>query len=173
MLFKNTFLTARWENLIMANYEVDGRILEKYLPQGTELDLWNNRCYVSLVGFLFLNTKVLGVRFPFHQNFEEVNLRFYVKYKEHDIHRKTLEKRGVVFIKEIVPKSMITFVANNVYNENYQTLKMSHEIFETDNTLNIKYLWQYQNNWNSLQVESEKAKSPALPNSEEAFITEH
>ena len=153
----------------MANYEIDPAILEKYLPNGTELDLWQGRCYVSLVGFMFLNTKVLGINFPFHRHFEEVNLRFYVKYQ----HPTEGVRRGVVFIKEIVPKAMITLVANTLYNENYQTLKTKHEKSETSNSLIIKYLWQFQNHWNSLSVEAEKEKSFALPDSEELFITEH
>jgi uncharacterized protein len=169
LMFSDTFLTAKWQNLIMANYEIDPKILEKYIPEGTELDLWQGRCYVSLVGFMFLNTKVLGIGFPFHRDFEEVNLRFYVKYP----HPTEGVRRGVVFIKEIVPKRMITAIANTFYNENYQTMKMAHEETETDNTLKIKYLWHYQNHWNSLRIEAEKEKSLALPNSEELFITEH
>jgi uncharacterized protein len=168
-MFSNTFLTAKWHNLIMANYEIDPKILENYIPEGTELDLWQERCYVSLVGFMFLNTKVLGIGFPFHRDFEEVNLRFYVKYQ----HPTEGVRRGVVFIKEIVPKRMITFIANTLYNENYQTLKMAHQEDETANALKIKYLWQFQNHWNSLSVEAEKEKSLALPHSEELFITEH
>ncbi len=168
-MFSNTFLTAKWHNLIMANYEIDPKILEKYIPEGTELDLWQGRCYVSLVGFMFLKTKVLGIGFPLHRDFEEVNLRFYVKYR----HPTEGVRRGVVFIKEIVPKHAITFIANTLYNENYQTLNMAHEESEISNTLTIKYLWQFQNHWNSLQVEVEKEKAPALPNSEELFITEH
>ena len=168
-MFSNTFLTANWHNLIMANYAIDGAILEKYLPKGTELDLFHGRCYVSLVGFMFLNTKVLGIGIPFHRNFEEVNLRFYVKYR----HPTEGVRRGVVFIKEIVPKAMITLVANTLYNENYQTLKTKNEISETPNSLIIKYLWQYKNYWNSLSVEADKEKSLALSGSEVQFITEH
>ena len=168
-MFSNTFLTAHWRNLIMVNYAIDAAILEKYLPKGTELDLFEGRCYVSVVGFLFLNTKVLGIGFPFHRNFEEVNLRFYVKYR----HPTEGVRRGVVFIKEIVPKAMITLVANTLYNENYQTLKTKNEISETPNSLIIKYLWQYKKHWNSLSVEAEKEKAFALPDSEAQFITEH
>lgn len=115
---EKTFLKAQWSNLIMANYEVSSEILKKYLPYKTELDLFNNRCYVSLVGFMFLETQVLGIKFPFHTNFEEVNLRFYVKFNDNGSW-----KRGVVFIKEIVPKMMITLIANTLYNENYATHK--------------------------------------------------
>lgn len=153
----------------MANYAIDPSILEKYLPEGTELDLWQGRCYVSVVGFLFLNTRVLGIGFPFHRDFEEINLRFYVKYR----HPTEGWRRGVVFIKEIVPKAMITLVANTLYNENYQTLKTKNETLSSDNELIIKYLWEYKNHWNSLSATAEKEKQFALPNSEEQFITEH
>ena len=92
---KPVFLRAEWRKLVMANYEVEPSILTTYIPSGTEIDLWQGRCYVSLVGFMFLNTKILGVPIPFHRNFEEVNLRFYVRYQEEGEW-----KRGVVFIKE-------------------------------------------------------------------------
>jgi uncharacterized protein YqjF (DUF2071 family) len=96
---QSKFLTAEWRNLVMANYVVPPSILQPFLPNGTELDYWEGKCYISLVGFMFLNTKVLGLPIPFHQNFEEVNLRFYVRYFEDGEW-----KRGVVFLKYIVPK---------------------------------------------------------------------
>ncbi|MCB9261021.1 MAG: DUF2071 domain-containing protein [Flavobacteriales bacterium] len=112
-----TFLKAEWRKLAIANYVVDANVLLDYIPAGTELDLWNGKCYVSLVGFMFQNTRLLGIKIPFHVHFEEVNLRFYVKRFDNGIW-----KRGVVFIKEIVPKRALTFVANTVYNENYEIL---------------------------------------------------
>jgi uncharacterized protein YqjF (DUF2071 family) len=75
------FLKAEWRKLAMFNYEVDPEILKPYLPKGTELDFYKDKCYVSLVGFMFLKTRVLGVAVPFHRDFEEVNLRFYVRRK--------------------------------------------------------------------------------------------
>lgn len=107
-----SFLTAEWRKLVIANYAIDEKILLPYLPVGTELDTWNGTCYVSLIGFLFKNTRLLGIKVPFHTNFEEVNLRFYVRYKDEGIW-----KRGVVFIREIVPKYALSFVANVIYNE--------------------------------------------------------
>ena len=107
-----SFLTAEWRKLAIANYIIDKKILEKYVPIGTEIDLWKGNCYVSVVGFMFVNTKLLGIRIPFHTHFEEVNLRFYVKRFVNGKWR-----RGVVFIKEIVPKPALTFVANTVYDE--------------------------------------------------------
>ena len=116
------FLTAEWRKLAIANYSVDPKILKPYLPYKTELDLWNGKCYVSLVGFRFVNTKLKGISIPFHRHFEEVNLRFYVRFKD-----PTGWKRGVAFIKEIVPKPALTFIANTIYREKYITLPMKHQ----------------------------------------------
>src|SRR5579864_4477520 len=107
-----TFLTAEWRNLAMLNYEIDPNLLREYVPAGVELDQWNGHTFMSLVGFSFLNTKVLGLPIPFHRNFEEVNLRFYVRRNTRNEIR-----RGVVFIKEIVPRWAIAFVARSVYGE--------------------------------------------------------
>src|SRR6185503_10721641 len=110
---------AGWRKLVMANYAVDPSALAPYLPYKTEIDLWQGTCYVSLVGFMFVDTAVMGVKIPFHVNFEEVNLRFYVRYRDQGEW-----KRGVVFIKEIVPRAALAFVANTLYNENYETMPM-------------------------------------------------
>lgn len=166
---RNTiFLEAQWRKLLMANYEVSPDILMKYLPYKTALDFWNKRCYVSLVGFMFVDTKVLGIKFPFHTNFEEINLRFYVRYNDNG-----LWKRGVVFIKEIVPKAMITLVANTVYNENYATHACKHEITETNSQLFVKYSWKSKSGWHHLQANADIKAYAILPDSEEEFITEH
>lgn len=164
---RRTFLKAEWRKLAMANYSVDKKTLSKYVPHKTEIDLWNGRCYVSLVGFMFKDTKVKGLKIPFHTNFEEVNLRFYVRYKDH-----YGWKRGVVFIKEIVPRVALTFVANVVYNENYETMPMSHSWTTTGNQLTVEYRWK-KNRWNSLKVIADTKPSLIKAGSEEEFITEH
>ena len=162
------FLKAEWKNLALFNYEVDAEILEKYLPAGTEIDIWNNKCYVSLVGFMFKNTKVLGLKVPFHVDFEEVNLRFYVKRFENGEW-----KRGVVFIKEIVPKKAITFIANTLYQEHYETQKMRHEIIENKNINTFIYQWKNDKKWNTIQLETANVLKEIEVNSEAEFITEH
>lgn len=159
-----TFLSAYWENLILINYEVDPNILKPYIPKGTQLDSFNGKYYVSIVGFMFKDTKVLGLKLPYHINFEEVNLRFYVKHND---------KRGVVFIKEIVPKSLITLVANSIYHEHYQTNKMKHSWSENDNHKEFQYQWKLNQQWQSISVKTEKQTSNIKDNSEEQFITEH
>ncbi len=161
------FLTAEWRKLAMANYIVDPALLQRYLPYKTELDMWNNACYVSLVGFMFVNTRLLGFRIPFHSTFEEVNLRFYVRYKDVDGW-----KRGVVFIKEIVPKRALTFVANSIYKENYETMPMMHRWETTDSNLTVEYRWKLKE-WNSLEVKCASEAIAIAAGSEEEFITEH
>ncbi|WP_433833839.1 YqjF family protein [Flavobacterium anhuiense] len=162
------FLNAEWKNLALFNYEVDHEVLEKYVPAGTEIDIWNNKCYVSLVGFMFKNTKVLGFKVPFHINFEEVNLRFYVKRFENGEW-----KRGVVFVKEIVPKKAITFIANTLYQEHYETQKMRHEIIESESTNTFIYQWRKDKEWNTIQLETKNILTEIEVGSEAEFITEH
>lgn len=163
-----SFLKAEWRRLSLANYEIDPHILKPYLPYKTELDEWNGVNYVSLVGFMFIDTKILGIKIPFHINFEEVNLRFYVRHKKDNEWR-----RGVVFIKEIVPKHAITFIANNLYKEHYETMKMNHLWKEQEDSLITKYEWEYKNKVNSFIIESGKTKLEIEHNSEAEFITEH
>ncbi|MCI5058465.1 MAG: DUF2071 domain-containing protein [Flavobacteriales bacterium] len=162
-----SFLNAEWRKLLIVNYEIDPNILKPYIPKGTELDIWNDKCYLSVVGFMFLNTRILGVKIPFHINFEEVNLRFYVKRKVGSEWR-----RGVVFIKEIVPKKAISVIANSVYNENYITLPMKHDIRQT-NELFVQYQWKFEQEWFGIKVSASNESKRIAVDSEEEFITEH
>ncbi|POY36079.1 hypothetical protein C3K47_12840 [Solitalea longa] len=161
------FLTAEWRKLAIANYAIDKSLLQKFLPNRTELDLWNDTCYVSLVGFKFENTRLKGFRIPFHSNFEEVNLRFYVRYKENG-----QWKRGVTFIKELVPKYALTFVANTIYGEKYETLPMFHKWETLGDQLHVEYKWK-KNGWNQFNISAQQTPLDLGVNSEEEFITEH
>ncbi|RZJ64441.1 MAG: DUF2071 domain-containing protein [Flavobacterium sp.] len=163
-----SFLKAQWRHLAFANYEVSPDVLQPYLPAGTELDLWNGKCYLSLVAFLFLETKVFGVKVPGHVNFEEVNIRFYVKRLDGNEW-----KRGVVFVKEIVPRSAIAFIANTFYREKYERLPMMHEFSESDNSKTYKFGWRKNVKWNSFSVDTKKSSADILEGSETEFITEH
>lgn len=163
-----SFLKAEWRKLAIANYEIDPALLEPFIPKGTELDTFQGKHFVSLVGFMFLNTKLLGLSIPFHTNFEEVNLRFYVKRIENDIW-----KRGVVFIKEIVPKSALTFVANTLYKEKYETLPMRHTWQVDGQKRTVTYKWKKKGLWQSFMVRSEVDPTIIGPGSAAEFITEH
>ncbi len=163
-----SFLTAEWRNLLMANYQIEPSILQKYLPCGTELDSFNDVHYVSLVGFLFKNTRLKGLSIPFHRHFEEVNLRFYVRHKDEGVW-----KRGVVFIKEIVPQRMLTFVANHIYNEKYSTHRMKHIWTNDGNNLEVEYYWKVRRDWNYIKAVADLKTVSVKKDSEEEFITEH
>ncbi len=130
------FLAAEWQHLAMMNYELDPGLLLPFVPAGTELDRWNGKVFVSLVGFRFLRTRLLGfLPIPLHSNFDEVNLRFYVRRQVGGEVR-----RGVVFVREIVPRWAIAFVARTFYNENYSALAMAHEIRPVgDHGLRVEY----------------------------------
>jgi uncharacterized protein YqjF (DUF2071 family) len=162
------FLSAEWNNLIMANYIIDPALLAAHLPSKTELDLYEGKCFVSLIGFMFEETAISGFRIPFHINFEEVNLRFYVRYNDAGTW-----KRGAVFIKEIVPKHAITFVANTLYNEKYITLPMKHYYRANDQQMELGYHWKYKGIWNRLETVTEKQNTAMQPGSKEEFIAEH
>src|SRR5215510_8478342 len=117
------FLTAEWRHLVMLNFEIDPAIIKPFVPAGTELDDHHGKNFVSLVAFLFLDTRVLGIPIPFHRNFEEVNLRLYVRRET-----KAGWRRGVVFIKELVPRRAIAWTARTLYGENYVAVPMGHRV---------------------------------------------
>ena len=170
-----SFLKAGWRKLILANYEIAPSLLQKYIPHQTELDFWKNTCYVSLVGFMFTNVRLLGIPIPFHTNFEEVNLRFYVRYKDILTGK---WKRGVVFIKELVPKHALSFVANTVYKEHYETVPMKHLWLENneeaqEQKLTVRYDWEYQKHPQSMEVKAINSLTDIVTGSEAEFITEH
>jgi uncharacterized protein len=165
---KNAFLTADWRQLAMLNFEVDPTVLRGLVPAGTELDSWNGRTLASLVGFLFLNTKVGGVPVPFHRSFTEVNLRFYVRRKAPEGWR-----RGVVFVKEIVPRAAVAAVARVIYDEPYVALPMRYDVKENGDGVSARYEWRFGKRWHFLEVRSTGEPRAIVPGSDEEFITEH
>jgi len=164
------FLAATWRNLVMLSYEVAPALLEPFVPRGTELDAWNGHTYVSLVGFLFDDTRVLGLPVPGHRSFEEVNLRFYVRREAVGEVR-----RGVTFIREIVPRRAIALTARALYNEPYVTLPMRHAFTGDAGGVprHTEYGWQTSSGWVSLQFEAAHAGGEPGVGSQEEFITEH
>src|SRR5438270_14092146 len=141
------FLTANWHYLAMLNFAIDPKILEPLVPAGTELDFHGGQTFVSVVGFLFLDTRILGLPIPLHRDFEEVNLRFYIRKKSAETWR-----RGVVFVRELVPRRAIALVARAFYGENYLALPMKHEIEHVDLRLDVEYSWRRGRKWESLKM---------------------
>jgi uncharacterized protein YqjF (DUF2071 family) len=163
------FLSADWHDLVMLNYEVDPELLQKHVPAGTVLDSFNGKTFVSMVGFRFCNTKLFGsLPVPFHGDFDEVNLRFYVRRKNHSEHR-----RGVVFITEIVPRQAIATTARLVYGENYVCLPMRHRVTAADSKRTAEYQWKIEEQWCALSAEVEGAPRHPEEGSLEQYITEH
>jgi uncharacterized protein YqjF (DUF2071 family) len=164
------FLTASWRNLAMLNYEIDPSSLAKHVPTGCELDRWDGRTMISIVGFQFLETRVLGIPVPFHRNFEEVNLRFYVRRKAEGEWR-----RGVVFVKELVPRWAIAMVARSFYGENYVALPMRHFVDRGPGggPTTLAYEWRRLGEWEGLSMSFSGLPSIPKDDTEETFITEH
>jgi uncharacterized protein YqjF (DUF2071 family) len=181
------FLSARWHALAMLNYEIDPAILQPLVPRGTSLDSHDGRTFVSVVGFLFLGTRVLGLSIPLHRNFEEVNLRFYVCREVSGEVR-----RAVTFVKEIVPRWAIATTARWTYNEPYLALPMRHSVSgpaaafvkqatgfsaaDSSDQLSrstVSYSWKFARRWNSLWVRYQGEPAALAPGSHEQFIAEH
>lgn len=153
----------------MLNYEVPPELLAPLVPAGVELDRWRGRLYVSVVGFLFRDTRVLGLSIPGHRTFQEVNLRFYVRRHVDDEVR-----RGVVFVRELVPRRAIALVARLLYNEPYRAMPMRHVIAESQsNSVERQFSWRAEVRWTSIHARTDGAARPLEADSEEEFITEH
>ena len=164
------FLTARWESLLLANYVCPADLLTPLVPAGTELDLWQGEALVSAVGFLFRDTRVLGVPVPFHRHFEEVNLRFYVTHTTPGGER----RRGVVFVRELVPRRAIATVARVLYNEPYLAVPMSHRVdLDAAHGGHVAYGWRHGGASAELRGTAHGSASLAADGTEAAFITEH
>jgi uncharacterized protein YqjF (DUF2071 family) len=152
----------------MLNYEVDRTVLIPNVPKGTDLDDRGGRHFVSLIGFLFLDTHVLGLPALFHQNFEEVNLRFYVR---RSVGEET--RAGVVFIREMVPLPLVAETAKLTYNEPYRTVPMQHTLVETNGHLqSVEYLFGRPRDQCRLAVHVDGPAQEMKVGSEEEFLSE-
>ncbi|WP_425617780.1 YqjF family protein [Anatilimnocola sp. NA78] len=170
------FLTARWQALAMINFAVDPQLLQPLVPRGTELDFYAGKAYVSVVGFLFRQTKLLGCSVPWHIDFEEVNLRFYVRHSPgHEV------RRGVCFVRELVPRRAIAAVARWCYNESFLALPMRSNVDlaaitadqQTSEQHHLAYDWKSSSGWCGLQVRTIGSKQLPAAGSLEEFIAEH
>jgi len=168
LVWVRPFLTANWRHLAMLNFVVDPKIVAPLVPPGTELDFENGETFLSVVGFLFLDTRLLGLPIPLHRDFEEVNLRFYVRKKSADTWR-----RGVVFVRELVPRRAIALVARAFYGEKYLALPMKHEIEHVDPKLKVEYSWRRGCKWESLKMSASGEPQAIAAGSHAEFITEH
>lgn len=192
---RRVFLSARWHLLAMLNWQIEPELLAPFVPPGLELDFHERKTFISLVGFLFRDTRLLGLPVPGHCHFEEVNLRFYV--------RRVVDgemRRGVAFLREIVPRWAIAQTARACYNEPYIALPMRHEVTgpaakfasspacseneesgarnqesgsRSEESGKVAYRWKLHGRWNSLQLEYAGPRFPLASGSHEEFIAEH
>jgi len=152
----------------MLNYRIDPELLGPLIPNGVELDSFHGQTYISIVGFLFLDTRVLTIAFPFHRDFEEVNLRFYVRRRSADTWR-----RGVCFVGEIVPKKAVALLARLAYGERYMALPMKHHIEHRDGAVKVEYSWRRHSKWESIAMSASGDPISIAAGTHEEFITEH
>lgn len=151
----------------MLNWTVDPAILMQFVPRSVELDAFDGKYFVSLVAFQFLSTRVKGVSFPYHRDFEEVNLRFYVRDNAPEGSR-----RGVVFIKEIVPRRAIAWIARTFYSEPYVAFAMKHSV-DVGSGIKVSYGWKRGGKWDQIEGHASGPFQPIRSESIEEFITEH
>jgi uncharacterized protein YqjF (DUF2071 family) len=166
------FLEAEWRHLALFNFEVPSELLEPRVPAGTTLDTWEGKTLLSVVGFMFLDTRIAGISVPFHASFEEVNLRYYVKREVGDEVR-----RAVSFIKEFVPKPAVSVLARLLYNEPYSTVRMDHEHLVVDeeaaSARSLMYSWRKGGRESRMEFTFDDSLEEMTPGSEEEFVAEH
>lgn len=163
------FLTAQWKHLLFLNYAADRSLVQRFVPAGTELDLLDGVALVSVVAFRFLDTRLIGVPVPLHRDFDEVNLRAYVRRKEGGVWQ-----RGVVFVREFVPRPAIAWTARLAYNEPYRAVRMRHRIdVDAAQGGSLAYEWRLGGKWQSVSARVHGAPTPIDPESGVGFITEH
>lgn len=160
------FLTAQWRNLMIVTYAVEPLHLIDRVPTGTTLDSWREQTFVSLVGFQFRNTRVLGAPVPFHRAFEEVNLRFYVRRVVGDEVRP-----GVVFLRELIPRSIVGGMARLLYREPYRVVPM-RSVVEPGPPPRVRYEWNLSGRWCALSGTGDGQGAEATPGSLDAFLTQ-
>lgn len=161
-------LTADWTNLLIATFEADKRLLREYIPSKTELNDWNGKYYMSLLGFMFSRPVIASIPSPFYRCFEEINLRFYVRHKSRSGWR-----NGVVFIKEIAPSKLIGLTAKWLYHENFISLPMTHAFTSNDRESKTAYYWDTGHEWNHLELATGINPREPVPYSLESFTRDH
>jgi uncharacterized protein YqjF (DUF2071 family) len=158
------FLTARWTNLFLASYAVPDDLLTPRLPVGLELDRREGSAFVSLVAFDFGDTRVFGMPWPGYRNFPELNLRFYV--------RRGVE-RGVVFIQELVPLRLVTWIARLLYNEPYVRMPMASSVAESADAVTIEHRLIGRERTHTIRATGAKPSWQPGPETVEHFFKEH
>ena len=166
-------LTMSWRQLAFLNWRVAPALLQPYVPAGTELDLFEGSAYVSLVGLLYADVRILGVPVPLHDEFEGLNLRFYV--------RRSVDggiRRGVVFLRELATLPTVALPPRVLLREPFESRTMTHEhVFDPARgdavAARVEYRWQQADaSWGRVAVEPGEERLPNSSGSEREFVTE-
>ena len=176
-LTMDTFVSAYWSDLILLSYAVPDRLL---LPRIApfDLDYWDGQAYVSVVGFHFGKTRILGVPpgplLPNVANFAQWNLRTYVRRKVNEVGSSHAKQAagGIVFLKEFVPSPMVTGLVRTLYNENYVTAPLSLTLQSEGNTLDVCYSLEVGGRKHTIAAKSVLAPSKLKAGSADEFFIE-
>lgn len=158
------FLTATWSHLLNLTYAAPPELLLPHVPAGTTLEVQNGSAFVSLVAFDFLDTRVRGLRIPFHVNFPEINLRYYLRQGD---------RRGVAFLKELVPRHAIAWVARGLYNEPYEAAPMRSSIELAEDAFVLRHAFRYRKARHEIVARAAASLSVPDPGSQTHFFKEH
>ena len=148
-------LAGEWRDLALLNWFVDPAILRPRVPAGAELDTWEGRGVLSLVGLRFLHLRLLGLPVPGMQAFTQVNVRFYVRRRVGEEIR-----HGVCFVLAMVPRRLLTLGARLAMHEPFETFptRVAHHR-APDGAGGLSYQWQGGNQggtgdggWHRMQV---------------------
>jgi uncharacterized protein len=146
------------------SYPVPDAILQPRLPAGLALDRWEGKAFVSLVAFDFVETRVAGVAWPGFTRFPEVNLRFYVREGD---------RRGVVFVGELVPGRAIALLARLLYNEPYRVAGLRSATETSADRIRIAHEFVWGGRRQRITVEGRWPAEPAAETGALHFFKEH
>src|SRR5262249_31904556 len=143
---------------------VAAAVLPSRLPPGLALDRWEGRAFVSLVAFDFEDTRVRGVAWPGLARFPEVNLRFYVR---------AAERRGVVFVRELVPSRVVALAARGLYNEPYQVASLASATETTPDRIRVVHQFPMRGRSQRIAVEGRLPAETVPETGATHFFKEH
>lgn len=158
------FLTARWSNLLIASYAISPDLLSRCVPPWLEPDIKDGRAFVSLVGFDFRDTRVLGVSWPGFRDFPELNLRAYVRCGP---------DRGVIFVREIVESSLVAWLARTIYNEPYLAAPLQSKVSLSEPSISVDYRLTWKGKQFTMSVAGSREAVLPREGSDEHFFKEH
>jgi len=161
---RRPFLTARWSNLAILTYEVPPALLTPHLPSGLELDGRGGSAFASLVAFDFEDTRVRGVAWPGFRRFPEINLRFYVRQGN---------RRGVVFVREFVPRPLVSWLARALYNEPYLVAPIESGVAEDGAAMVTTRRLRWRGRSHAIDVTGNKPAVRPGEDTEAHFFKEH